>query len=452
MLGKIQTEESAPFGVALSSVAGIPTEAVDAIWQAGLVTSSTPRLRQPSDKMVDELIASPVTAIEHHALAACLRDSAKLEALIAAHPSVAASAVDNCFLTQDTAVEICGDDPELSSGPIGERTLIPADFSGCDPAQFQSAASSIVLARLAPCAAEMLDAQANGSASTEESGIADEIVDLIITGEDPNAGDHRRFRAAVLDLVDSSTRTKLLIKISEASGLLGTAHDWAGLVDLIDSGIVFEEEVETRVDADAWLWSKMTGNDSYDAFSVFGKSSPSPAGAGKTKSKGPKPVQVDSISDEAELLAMLGYEEVASRTVLDSNSSVSGEELEAALDAADPETVIDWAENRLPRRPLQGDVTAQMIRMGLDRVKELSLEVAKRPDPVEQNPELIIMTPGIAGAVIEPKAARMLAEFLYARLSGDVEWAILASLLGDIASSDTVIEILEAAKQIATAD
>jgi hypothetical protein len=445
----IETNDDAPFGVALASVAGISDEAIDAAWRSDLITSATNRLQPPSEHVAQEMIDNPTTSVTHHALAATLRNSEMLHDLLVKHPDTGASAVENYFLTRESAQMIVDHDEDLASGSVALRLTADTVFpTALLQQEAESAASALLLSRLAVDAAQLFDSVADGTASAGATSVVDELVKLVVTGEDPNAGDHRRFRAALLELVGDDARQSLLFKISEEKSLLGTPSDWKHLIELIDDGLLFEDEIETRVDADSWLWAKLTGNAGYDAFSEFGrKSGTSSPRQEKDALKGRKAVQIDSTSDEAELMALLGYEEIAARTVLDSNASVSKEELESALDIADAETVIDWAEGRLPRRPLTGDVIEQMLRMGVDRVVELSVEVGNRPDPLKQNQELIIMTPGIAAAHIDPKSARALVEFLSARIA-DENWVVLLSLLADARDNDTVIQLLEAVNSL----
>jgi hypothetical protein len=148
-------------------------------------------------------------------------------------------------------------------------------------------------------------------------------------------------------------------------------------------------------------------------------------------------------SIEAEALALLGLSSVAARMSM-ASPVVSDEVADAMFDVADVDTIVDWAERRLPRKPADGKVAERIAAMDADLRAKVAAEVACRPEPLELCPELAMCLPGIGSQPVPAKAARPARVVLQRILGDDPEaWERFVASLGD--PSRSLVELADAA-------
>jgi hypothetical protein len=442
-----------PLPAALLGVEGLTPAATDALWRANAAEGWQPgaaALCPPSHQLADELIASPPGTPGIAALAAALRDPQCLHDTVVAHrtPPVWEAAAQNPSLSPATS-DMMAADPAgvvlVSNRRAARQALTDAETAGA--ASAATVAAALINALEAVTIADLLVADARGTLTGVRSAVAAELarilVDDVVWGE--AGATRRRVRDRVLELVPGAVRRELGADIAREEGAPLTAVSLAAAAQAVNAGELQLDEIAATLDAEAVAYAHLVGG-TPAGFLPRPKPTKRP-----TAPKRDELGRHDSAADEAALMEALGMASVGSRSRLNSTDVCSPQALATALDAADTDTVIDWAEGRLPQRPSAGAVEQEMGRMALTRLRSLAAEVARRPDPLTMCPELIVVYPGAAAQRVDRKAARAAAIQLQRQLGSDTaSWAVAARLLAD-AAEETLVELAAAATSVVAA-
>jgi hypothetical protein len=451
-------QSTTPFRYALLTVPGLPQEAVDAIWRSGAVAGwslgDTPLL-PPSDQYTAELLTAPSETPELVALAASLTNPQILSGLVRTHQheavwSAAAANLSLAPATSDT----------MSASPLGVRTVAARKAArqalteaekAQNTAMVESLAQMIIEAGEAVLAAELIEDHLAASATGVRNGVAVAILaELIAVEWGPKAHHIRVFRDRVLQICDTATRADLAGRIARTTEAPVTAVALEAIADLVGSAKLMPAEITARLDAEAAAYADLVGGFANDVLAAQLAKAAKPVRKAAPARKAPDLGKHDSTADEAALLTALGLGSVAARSTLNSAEPATPAQLATALDTADAETVIDWAEGRMPKRPEPGEVTREMTRMAYRRLRELAAEVARRPDPLENCPDLVMIAPKVAERAVGNKAARSAAVLITKRLGRDSDaWQVFAKLVND-APEETLLELADAAGNIVT--
>ena len=421
----MDTDETVSGALALVEVAGLPIEALDALWSVGLVGTS--RAYPPSDDVAADLIATSTTTPVHEALARSLRSATLLNDLVARHPTVTEIAVRNPHFNGPTPNTVTFDTWEVSREQ--------ADGQWQTEPQPYKAAWLIIRAGHSALTATLLDGRLAGTLPAAQHEIADILHSELFangthpSGEqaDPNAAECRRLRTATLPLVDAATAREALIALHGHAGNNLTADDIIASLPLIAGGVIAPDGMAAGMAPDGLAYLRACDNGPaatlLERFTADVKSR-----VAVTRKVDTRTVSHDMSESEATLFELEGDFEAAARIRLSGTGKKPFEETLELLEMADVETIVDWAEKRLPQRPGRYDVVKAMTHLGGLHAMELAEEMQHRPDPLVQNPELVVILPDPASPVTI-EAVRFLAEYLIRELTGEDQWKALAALL-----------------------
>lgn len=403
--------EGFPLGVLLAAQPGLPTEARDALWRAGLLDKwrdDWPAPQPPSDELFDELAARATGGVAR-ALAAAATDPARLDRLVRSSRDkrVAAAAAANPYLDASTTREIAGrrDSAETVSDRVTAQQLL-ADHVATNATDAVHVARSLVEAREAVVCADVLTSRHYGIANAGEASVAEALLDeLVGAGAGSEHDTARLVRGAVLVLLEQRLPEAWLDMGERIARTPGAAIDPGALAAVsaaIDAGRLAVGDVVARLDADAATYAEFL---SPTAAALV----PPPE---RHKVVAPEPrdrrwkERAASVKLEAQALALLGHGDAGARAVLVSREEIDDDEVDRMLDGAGIDTILDWAEGRLPHRPNEGDVVERIRRMSADEFAELADEVDRRPDSLERCAELALCLPGAASKPVARSAAR----------------------------------------------
>jgi hypothetical protein len=128
-------------------------------------------------------------------------------------------------------------------------------------------------------------------------------------------------------------------------------------------------------------------------------------------------------------------------------SSLEQGTLEAVLEAADIETVVDWAQGAMQVLPDAEEVVALMTKMPGSRFDEFCAEVTLRPDPTEEQPALSIAIREPMNQQWRPAGVHAAVQHLCAELTDAKTWHLAMALLANGWKSSTW-ELAACAKQM----
>jgi hypothetical protein len=451
-------DNTAVLATALLGAAGLPFAAVDALWRSGAATGwkpGRPGLAAPSSPLTATLIASPTGTPGLGALAASIWDPQQLHDLVTNHHDdlvwrTAAANLSLAPATSDMMAAYPLGVTAVSTRRAARQALADAEANG-DLAAAAAVAAALVDAGEAVLIAGLLADRDNGTLTGVLAAVADSAAHGIV--HDASWGTANRaarlVRDRVLDLVPRDVRTALAAELAVLRGAPVTAVALRAIIDAVDDGELTLDDIEATVDAEAAAYADLVGG---DAAMICARQLSAPA---RPSPRTPVTVKTldrhDSASDEAAMLAIMGLASVGARTVLSSADPCTDTALANALDAADVETVIDWAEGRTKQQPKPGAVVREMSRMALTRLCELSVEVARRPAPLERCPELVSVYPAVAAVAVPPAAGRAAAKMLLLIFGDDpAAWSVFTQLVAD-GADETLVELAEASAAVTRA-
>lgn len=142
-------------------------------------------------------------------------------------------------------------------------------------------------------------------------------------------------------------------------------------------------------------------------------------------------VSSDSVTQDDYLAALevLGLGDAAARLAI-SAGNLSEDEFEKRIGSADVETIVDWAEKRLGQQPAPGRVAEVLDTLDTDRQLEVLAEVARRPNPLDLQPELALCLPKASELKVTEKSAVYVANIAQRALGESVDsWSLACQLL-----------------------
>lgn len=449
-------ENNTPFGVAISAVEGLNQEAIDAFWRAGLVTEATFETVPPSDEVARNIIGSVVLDPLHTSLAVALRNPELLKLLVANHPSTRPTALWNPYFDLDDSDVVGTRDEQVSSldsssdrDNTREDALCILQGTSYDA---YVAASALIRSASGRKVSEEITAHLTGTPSK----LGEALLKHMVLGEsngkssnatevyDPNASEMTVMRTAVIDLLDGDAATEFIKLIATSPAVDLTPRDVRAILKALSAGdFAVDGCFPKKLKVAAYMALEGESLATQEVLDHLHEKASQrvrfrPSKAVKSRLA---PVAQDCSDDEAFILELLGHEGAAASIRLDSSSELSDEEIADALDSADVETIVDWAEGRLRQRPTTETVVAQLERLGEDKIDTIAKELALRPDPLQMQPGLVIAMPGATRMPISKDSAKLLAMYLSERVSSAEQWTVLAGFFSDQLDDVSIIEL-----------
>jgi hypothetical protein len=437
----INTEETVRITVVLGLTFAIPQQGIDELWRrhSTRLIQGWPLPSAPSSQVASEMLhdAMYLKASDEFAstLAATVKDPAQLDQLLRINNStdVQNKAAWNPNLSKSQRVKLpftkavaTGNSPEA----VVTRMFLEADVASCvsafsDPALVQE------MCALMMRVSSLVKAS---SPEVQERMLASVFPDagpafLSVLSSDDALMNHwvvRRLRGAILDELAAS----------EPVVFQTLGESFAQSDRLIDPYCI--EAVQAAIDAgviDANHEFKLSAYSAARANVVCPEGSPlrRMAEIPTVKPKKTAPAKESVFDSDQDLylaaLAALDMGDAAARIAI-SAGNLSDEEFLELLPEADVDTVVDWAERRLAQQPLPGQVIDVIDTMPSSRQHEVMLEVARRPNPMEMQPELALCVPEATLLMLNERSAVFVASTAANALGeSQAAWSLAIELL-----------------------
>lgn len=158
--------------------------------------------------------------------------------------------------------------------------------------------------------------------------------------------------------------------------------------------------------------------------------------------------QVGSQDDYLAALEVLGLGDAAARLAI-SAGNLSEEEFEKRIESADVETIVNWAEKRLLQQPAPGRVAEVLDTLDTARQLEVLEEVARRPNPLELQPELALCLPKASELKVTETSAVYVANVAQRAIGDSVDgWSLACQLLTQ-GWSQSALEMIRSVEALA---
>lgn len=435
-------------GCALACLPGLPQAARDALWGTDALKTwqeGWPVPGAPSTPTVFQLI-NFVTGNHATALGAAIDDPATLHRTVQSMRSKDfwKGAATNPYLRPDTSDWLAtqANGMLLVGHRVDARKALASRSAG--GATADDVADGLVTAREGILCAQLLASRADGTLSGFELDVADAVDKLLLNASwGAKAAQARATRRAALsELAKTHPASVTEFGFRLAENQYGVIDPGAldSVAAAINAGVVDPNSVQARLDADAAAWAELR-TDGVAALI------PEPTVVPLERKKALNPFAEKCIGTKAEwqALALLGMATASSRAALSSSEPLTDEELTEALEEADVETVVDWAEKCLPHKPAPGQVLDVLLSMEPDRASSVAAEVDLRGGATDANPELALCLPGAASRPIPAAAARAVRAHMQRAIGEDRDqWAVAATLIDD-GWEGTLVDLAEAA-------
>lgn len=399
-------DEHVPFASTLTLQ--VPQAGIDAIWRHGLLSdwgadeaSAKTIPAAPSSDVADEL-ATRLSSLR--ALGASMRDPQWLASFAAAatEPALEGLAL-NPFLP-DTVVAALAASAKTASyvearlaaaQQLAAHLAAPADDSAA------TAADALIAARMGHDVAAAL---------TGEPLLAAVLHDRLVnaSGAD-SAAAARLVRAAVVAITGDS---------SLVAGVLASER---GVVDLLvarDAAALLGADgtAAARVHAEAHGLARHLGGGL--------------AALVPTRARQPLTKDAEEVLEQYEVMSMIDPTPAARRALF-WWSCLDTARVDELLDTADVEAVVDWCQGSFQVLPDSHEVVAQLARVSGPRFDEICAEVARRPEPTEEQPALGIATRDPLQAKWRPTAVSAVASYLTTTITDDDRWDAAMALVAN---------------------
>lgn len=460
----IPTETGIPVlqGMALSHALG--QTAIDEMWRRGLPRlilplAEWPLPSVPSRKVVEEMLADPVTLRANDDLASALASVAPsrdlLESILRVNSSqrVLEGAKLNGFLPRNlrTSHEVTGlrctgssaaDDVanavlSLDTERFIELLLDPVFTT--DAVEQLGNISGFVKARSEKVRAGML------SEVFPTLGDASQLTDFEALSEESKGFSQwtlRAMRGQVVDFLrDNDQQLFLLVgkNIADRNRLLDPY-----VVEAVEAAFqagLLSEDWEPSLSAFASARAEVVLDSTARLLArpeVPQVSHKKPSGA----------QQSADLDDYLAALEVLGLGDAAARLAI-SAGNLSEDEFEQRIASADVETIVDWAEKRLGQQPAPGRVAEVLDTLSTDRQLEVLAEVARRPNPLDLQPELALCLPKASELKVTEKSAVYVANIAQRAIGESVDgWSLACQLLTQGWSQST-LEMIRSVEALA---
>ena len=449
-------------GMALSHSLG--QTAIDEMWRRGLPRlvlplADWPLPTPPSRKVVEEILANPVTLRANDDLASALAAVAPahdlLEAILAVNSSqrVFEGAKLNGFLSQNLRAA-----NEVTSLRSNGNT--PADL-----------AANAILSLDTEKVLELLDDTVTMTAMIEQLGLISDFVKArsakartgVVAGVFPSLGDVEQISDFEALSEESLGFSQWTLRALRGQVLEAVSDKDPGLYLLIgkeiaDRGRLLDPYVVKAVEAA--YQAGLLSDDWEPTLSAFASARaevvlPSDAKL-LARPEVPQVSHKKSVGDTASgtqddylaALEVLGLGDAAARLAI-SAGNLAEDEFEQRIAAADVETIVDWAEKRLGQQPSPGRVAGVIDTLDTARQLDVLAEVARRPNPLELQPELALCLPKASELKVTEKSAVYVANIAQRAIGESVEgWSLACQLLTQ-GWSQSALEMIRSVEALA---
>jgi hypothetical protein len=436
--------------------ADLPAAAADALWGAGMMNVWTPGTPLPCAPSADVARERILTADEtvRYLLTATARNDALVTELVEYAPTCAAYA--GAAANPHTSSDVL----HVAAGLPGSVSVPPQD----DQQDLVSSAARLAADRLAfrskplpganddafewlKRAVELADAvpavNAYGANSNVTAAV-DKMMTAVLWSQ--TTAPHRAFRGAFLDHLASVGRTNELLDLAVR---IATTRD-----ECFDTGVV--RHIDAAVNVGRLDVSDLAGRfDTDGAALAHGErltiasrvtSDQAPRLLGVARTAVIEEEQHSSV--DADLLSILGFDAAAARVGVQASRTADGEDFINHLMNGEEDVIADWLECRLQQQP--GTQQLVEVFLGLDDVKRTAVleEMNRRGNPLNRNPDMILVLPELTTRDVPDKAVRILRAALLRELGPSADaWPIVATLLNDDLGVPAV-ELVELAKHL----
>jgi hypothetical protein len=384
----------------------VPQAAIDAIWRHGLLSDwgadeSSARTipASPSIEVADEL-ASRSSSLR--ALGASMHDEQWLAtfAASASGPAVEGLAM-NPHLPDTALAALVAKHPASFADRTAAAQALATHNAAPTADSAASTADALVAARMGHAVAGAL---------TGEPLLAEALRDRMVnaTGADSSA-DVRLVRAAVV---------KITGDVSIVADVLASNR---GVIDLrilaaAASLLGADSTAAARIHAEAQGLARHLGG---------GISALVPS-----RERQPLTKDAEDVLEQYEVMSMIDPTPAARRALF-WWPCLETSRVDELLDAADIEAVVDWCQGSFQVLPDAHEVTALLTRIDGQRYDELCAEVARRPEPTEEQPALGIATRDPLQVTWRPAAISSVASYLTATIDDDAKWDAAMALVAN---------------------
>lgn len=419
--GSIQTTgEYVPFA-AFITLCGIPQDAIDSIWESDMlgqweIGSSVPKA--PSPKIADMLFLRQTSL---RALGASVQDETTLVRFADSKmPAMQEGLSHNVMLPEAALAKLEKSAPRLVAdrvAAVAARGTATTAFSEADAADF---ADRLVNARCGSEIEKILSGKCQVLAGAARA--------LLV---DANGGSKgapaRAIRGA---LVSTGGHDDLVLDVLRSPKGVVDITEMPAVLRLINDGLISREDIQARAHNDAVGMARR-----------LGVTELAPVRTRQAMTK-----EAEDVLAQFEVYRLIDPTPAARRAI-HWWTSLDQQSLDAVLEAADIETVVDWSQGAMQALPDAEEVVSLMTRMPGSRFDEFCAEVTRRPDPTEEQPALSIAIREPMNQSWRPAGVHAAVQHLCAELSDAKTWHLAMALLANGWKASTW-ELAACAKQM----
>lgn len=449
-------------GMALSHALG--QTAVDEMWRRGLprlspMSGEWPLPTPPSRKVVEEMLADPVTLRANDDLASALASVAPsrdlLEAVLAVNASqrVLEGARLNGYLPAN--LRSANEVTELRSqgntpADLAANAVLSLDTQKILDLLFDQSCTQAVIDQLA-LISDFVKARSSKARSAMVSGVFPVLGDTtVISDFEALCEESLGFSQWTLRALRGQVLQEVAAKDNQMFLLIG--REIASRGRLLDPYVIQSVEAAYQAGLLPADWEP-----SLSAFASARAEVLLPDDA-KLRAR-PEIPQVShkrdfgatstgSQDDYLAALEVLGLGDAAARLAI-SAGNLSEEEFEQRIASADVETIVDWAEKRLGQQPAPGRVAEILDTLDTARQLEVLEEVARRPNPLDLQPELALCLPKASELKVTEKSAVYVANIAQRAIGESIDgWSLACQLLTQ-GWSQSALEMIRSVEALA---
>jgi hypothetical protein len=419
--GSINTTNEHVSFAAFITLCGIPQEAIDSIWESEMLAqweigSAVPHA--PSQKIADMLFLRQTSL---RTLGAAVQDAATLVRFADSKmPAMLEGLAHNVLLPDEAVAKL----DKAVPGLVADRVAVLGSYDATATSFSEEDAAALTDRLVSARCGVAVEALLSGNCQVLAAATRSVLVEA-------NGGSKGAPARAVRGaLVATGNHDDLVLEtLLSAKGVIDVLEVPA-VVRLVNSNAVSRDAIQARAHHDAIGMVRRLG--------IF-ELAPVRARQAMTK-------EAEDVVAQFEVYRLIDPTSAARRAIHWWSSLEQGT-LEAVLEAADIETVVDWAQGAMQVLPDAEEVVALMTKMPGSRFDEFCAEVTLRPDPTEEQPALSIAIREPMNQQWRPAGVHAAVQHLCAELTDAKTWHLAMALLANGWKSSTW-ELAACAKQM----